>query len=114
MFPAQWAALRFFDRAGVQACTVGGLAKYLGVTRGPASRTASSLVKRGLADTRVNPDDGRAQLFSLTEAGAEALSRDPLADLANAIEELDHDIGEQLFAALDDIYAALTSMRRAK
>lgn len=114
MFPAQWAALRFFDRAGVQACTVGGLARYLGVTRGPASRTASSLVGRGLVETRANPDDGRTQLFSLTEAGAETLARDPLADLAVAIDELDHEITEHLFAALDDIYTVLMSKRPVK
>lgn len=114
MFPAQWAALRFFDRAGPRARTVGGLAGYLGVTRGPASRTGSSLVKRGLVDTRPNPDDGRAPLFSLTRAGEEALAKDPLADLAVAIDRLDGATGGRFVSALDDVYAALKAARSAK
>lgn len=87
--PAQWSTLRFFDRAGPKARTVTGLARYLNVTPGPASRAANALERRGLVEARQNPDDGRSLLFDLTDAGRRQLEEDPILGFAEALEELD-------------------------
>lgn len=87
--PAQWSALRFFQRAGVKARTVSGLARYLGVTMGPASRTARALERRGLLISQINPDDARSNLFTLTNVGADQLGRDPQIRLVAALETLE-------------------------
>jgi len=87
--PAQWSALRFFQRAGAKARTVSGLARYLGVTMGPASRTANALERRGLLRAEKNPDDARSTLFSLTIEGELQLENDPQMRLVAALETLE-------------------------
>lgn len=107
LFPAQWAALRYFQRAGYRARTVRGLATYLGVTRGPASRTAGSLVRRGLLNSEADPQDRRVTIFTMTPAGRNIMETDPLGRLAGAIASLDRDRRPALIAALEEIYAGL-------
>ncbi len=87
--PAQWSALRYFARAGSEARTVTGLARFLGVTMGPASRAVAALEKRGLLASRPHPRDRRSSLFDLTDAGQDKVRRDPLARLARALAEVD-------------------------
>jgi len=87
--PAQWSALRFFQRAGAKARTVSGLAHYLGITMGPASRTTRALERRGFLASQTNPDDGRSSLFTLTCTGTEQLKTDPQRRLVAALETLD-------------------------
>lgn len=89
--PAQWSSLRFFGRAGREARNVSGLARYLGVTLGTASRAAAALARRGLIESRPNPRDGRGVMYDLTDAGVEALKRDPLLRLAGALENIPPD-----------------------
>ncbi|WP_306249759.1 MarR family winged helix-turn-helix transcriptional regulator [Parvularcula sp. IMCC14364] len=103
----QWSALRFFDRAGEQTRTVAGLAKYLGVTSGPASRTTSSLLKRELVSVKPSPSDSRSRVYELTSAGKDILSEDPIQRVASLLTEMpDEDLGV-LAKALDKIYAGL-------
>ena len=87
--PAQWSALRFFRRAGASARTVSGLANFLGVTMGPASRTARTLRRRGFLTSSKNPKDARSIIFTLTGTGNSILKMDPLLRLARAMEALD-------------------------
>ncbi len=87
--PGQWSSLRYFERAGPRARNVSGLARYLGVTLGTASRSAAALAKRGLIIARPNPEDGRSIIYDLSEAGAATLANDPLNRLANAIETIE-------------------------
>ncbi|PJK29285.1 MarR family winged helix-turn-helix transcriptional regulator [Minwuia thermotolerans] len=94
LHPVQWSALRFFARANRSARSVAGLARYLGVTLGPASRTVGALRRHGLVDAVKDPADGRASIVSLTAAGRHMLQQDPIHRLARAIEELpDADAG---------------------
>lgn len=86
---AQWSALRYFSRAGRRTANVAGLSKYLGNTMAPASRTARSLVDRGLLSACPSPDDARAVIFSLTQAGFDRLEEDPLIEIANLVASLD-------------------------
>ena len=87
--PAQWSALRFFQRAGKGARTVSGLAAYLGVTMGPASRAARALERNGLLVSERNPDDARSVIFTLTPDGIARLRDDPLIRLVRALGNLD-------------------------
>ena len=103
----QWSALRYFSRAGEQARNVAGLAKYLGVTSGPASRTAASLVKRELINSSPSPEDSRSRLFALTGAGEQVLLSDPINRAAETLNGLSDSELATLVAALDKIYAGL-------
>ncbi len=89
--PGQWSSLRYFERAGREARTVSGLARYLGVTLGTASRAAAALARRGLIQARANPKDGRSVMYDLTATGAAELDRDPLQRLAGAIQTIEPD-----------------------
>ncbi|MCI5047007.1 MAG: MarR family transcriptional regulator [Aquisalinus sp.] len=103
----QWSALRFFDRAGEQTRTVAGLAKYLGVTSGPASRTTSSLLKRELVSVKPSPSDSRSRVYELTKAGKDILAEDPIQRVATLLTEMpEEDLGV-LAKALDKIYSGL-------
>jgi len=87
LHPVQWSALRYFQRANSQVRTVAGLARYLGVTLGPASRTVSALKKNGLIGLLPNPKDARSSLINLTDDGRAALAQDPILRLARSLEQ---------------------------
>ncbi len=56
-----------------QECRVAGLATHQLVDPSVVSRQVAALEKLGLVARRSDPDDGRASLVSLTEAGREKL-----------------------------------------
>nr|WP_246408540.1 MarR family transcriptional regulator [Parvularcula dongshanensis] len=107
----QWSALRYFQRAGRRASTVMGLSRYLGNTTGSASRTAKSLLDRGLIRGEPARHDGRSVLFSLTKAGQAALQRDPLLDVVAALSVLESDELALLGDLLDKVQVAMTEAR---
>ncbi|MGV6801693.1 MAG: MarR family winged helix-turn-helix transcriptional regulator [bacterium] len=103
----QWAALRYFNRAGQRSRNVAGLAKFLGVTSAPASRTAASLVNRKLTSVEPCPDDSRCKVFSLTQKGKDSLADDPINRVAEIIAHLDEKQKTLLATTLDKIYNSL-------
>ena len=105
--PGQWSALRFFAQAGRKARTVAGLANYLGVTRGPASRAASALVNHGFLISEENKDDRRSPVFTLTSKGRSVLKDDPIKRLARVISKMEDGEKKVLVASLNTIYASL-------
>ena len=105
--PGQWSALRYFARANRKARTVAGLATFLGVTRGPASRATTSLVKQGFLSSEVNEVDRRSPLFSITEKGEQVLKEDPIIRLAAAISEMDRKRRLDLAESLEQLYSSL-------
>ena len=107
--PAQWSALRFFRRAGASARTVSGLANFLGVTMGPASRTARALQRRGFLTSSKNPKDARSIIFTLTGAGVSILKLDPLLRLARTLETLDTEDKAVFTRVIGNLYDALES-----
>ena len=107
LHPAQWAALRYFARAGRLSRTVAGLAKFLGITKGPASRSTNRLAKRGYLFSEVNEADRRVSFFTLTGAGEKALEADPIFRLAQAISRFDPERKAAFAACLEDIHAPL-------
>lgn len=83
--PVQWSALRYLAKAGPSARTVSGLTAYSGVNQSSATRTVQLLLKKGLVDVRK---ERRFKLISLTDKGRELLARDPLEQLATAVQVL--------------------------
>lgn len=66
----EWGAIA---ELGVRApCTLNELTDGLALDKTRLSRTLSSLSRRGLVQRRVNPNDKRAPLISLTSAGKKA------------------------------------------
>jgi DNA-binding MarR family transcriptional regulator len=108
--PGQWSALRFFARAGRKARTVAGLAKYLGVTRSPASRAAAALVHQGFLISEENRDDRRSPIFTLTRKGRSVLKDDPIKRLARVISKMDDGKKEALVESLNALHASLNSL----
>jgi DNA-binding MarR family transcriptional regulator len=82
--PAQWMALRYFARANRFSRTVSAFAGFHATTRGTASQTVKSLVKRGYL-TRVRSErDGRSATFNLTERARRRLADDPFEAVVRA------------------------------
>lgn len=59
--------------AGQGPTKAGRLAERLDMDKSAVSRLAKSLCDNGLADTSADPDDGRAIVYSLTDAGHERI-----------------------------------------
>lgn len=94
--PAQWAALRYFDRSETPARTVGRFAQHNMVTPGSASQTIQTLVKRGMLVRIPAEHDRRSHRVDLTERGKTAISSDPIERLVDAIKNLDGGDGVKL------------------
>lgn len=88
LFPAQWAALRYFSRAPINQRTASELARFQGLANGPVSRTVRTLVQKGLLAKAAEQPKGRAELLELTPAGRTMLERDPSRAVEAIISEL--------------------------
>lgn len=108
---AQWSALRYFSRAGRRTANVIGLSRYLGNTSGSTSRTARSLVDRGLLAVLPSEHDARSVTFTVTEAGKDALAQDPLLELADILVSLPPEEMARLSETLDLIHIELPKRR---
>ena len=67
-----WAMLVPLERSGDQRCSA--LALQVGVDVSVASRQLAVLERLGYVERRPDPQDGRASLLNLTDAGAAALA----------------------------------------
>lgn len=112
MHPGQWAALRYFSRANPEASTVAGLARYLGVTLGPASRAVSALTRKGLVKGERDPSDKRSIRLSLTREGADLIVQDPLKRLGGQIATLPDDQRRAIVEGVRQIFAGLAEKDR--
>lgn len=109
LFPAQWAALRYFSRAAEEACTASDLARFQGLANGPVSRTVRTLVQKGLLEKAAQQPRGRAERLELTTAGRSLLDLDPTRELEAAIDMLAPDDRGCLGRALENLVARLGS-----
>ena len=107
MQAAQWSALRYFGNAGERTRNVVGLAKYQGTNPGTASRTIAALTRRGLLVVAVSPDDKRARIVSLTDAGRALLAQDPLQTVERAIAAMSPEAQADLGTSLRDLLGRL-------
>lgn len=109
---SQWSALRYFSRAGRKAATISGLSRYLGNTTGSTSRSARTLVERGLLDVSKAEHDGRSVTFVLTEEGKARLKNDPLTDFTAVLMDLDEEELRTLARQMDQLATSLAERRR--
>ncbi len=109
MHPGQWAALRYLSRTNAEASTVAGLARYLGVTLGPASRAVSALTRKGLIKGQRDPKDGRSVRLSMTEPGIALIRLDPLQRLGVLISGLPSEQRTAIVDGVRQLFAGLSS-----
>jgi DNA-binding MarR family transcriptional regulator len=87
---AEWVLLRLlYERLHA---TPGELAEALTMTRGAISKVVDKLQAKGWIKSRVNPEDSRGQILSLTSLGKRNLPK--LAEIADQNDK-------QFFACLD-------------
>lgn len=103
LFPAQWVALRYMDRAEPQQRTASALARFQGLANGPVSRTVRTLLAKGLLKKAVQQPKGRAEILELTEAGRTLLQRDPFREIADALQGLREEERRSLASALEAV-----------
>ncbi len=86
LFPAQWSALRYFERAEDMHRTASALARYQGLATGPVTRTVRTLVAKGLLAKGGPLGRGRSERVDLTDAGRALLAHDPLKAVTAALD----------------------------
>ena len=107
LYPAQWAALRYFSTATGEFRTAMALARYQGMAFGPVARTVRTLVARGFLRKVGSAGRGRSEAIELTTEGEALLRRDPLALLVPALRKLTSSEQDALSAGLESILEAL-------
>lgn len=105
--PAQWTALRFFDRSAKENCTVSAFAEHNRTSRSSASQTINGLVNRGLLVRVAVPEDRRTHRLHLTTRARALLGQDPLGKLEHALGEMAEDNRRQLTLHLQDLLGAM-------
>lgn len=111
LFPAQWAALRYFSRAQPELRTSSDLARFQGLANGPVSRTVRTLVQKGLLGKAADQPKGRAELLELTPSGQTLLEIDPTLELEAAITQLSEADRACLASSLERVVAGLPAQR---
>lgn len=106
LFPAQWVALRYMDRAETAQRTASELARFQGMANGPVSRTVRTLLAKGLLQKASSQPKGRAEILELTEAGRKLLQRDPFREIADALQTLREEERQALATALEAVMRA--------
>ncbi len=99
--PAQWTALRYFERANRFSRTVSAFAEYHATTRGTASQTVKSLVAQGYLSRIRLETDGRSARLDLTATARAILSDDPFEALVRAAGALPRGARGQLADSLE-------------
>jgi DNA-binding MarR family transcriptional regulator len=103
-----WALLVPLERDGEQRCSA--LAVKAAVDVSVVSRQVAALERAGYVARRPDPSDGRASLFSLTPAGADALAATRVERAhwaAAALSGWDEQDAERLGELLDRLLADL-------
>lgn len=111
LFPAQWAALRYFLTAPDGLRTASDLARFQGLANGPVSRTVRTLVQKGLLEKAAEQPRGRAERMVVSATGMALMREDPTLALEAAIKTLTPHQHETLALALEQIVAALPPSR---
>ena len=114
LYPAQWAAMRYFAQAAPNARSVVAFARYHRTTKGTASQTIAALLKKGLLDRQRSERDRRTVALELTEQGRALLNDDPLNELAYAVSLLENEEHRVLAQGLDKILRVLVERRAGR
>lgn len=109
--PAQWEALRYLARANRYSRSPGALAEYLGCTKGTVSQTLIALEQKGYVIRERDAVDRRGMRLELSEAGRQAVARDPILSLERAAEGLDPELRAPLVKGLSRLLYDLQTER---
>jgi DNA-binding MarR family transcriptional regulator len=105
--PAQWSALRYFERANRFSRTVSAFARYHGTTRGTASQTIRALVHKGYLRRLPAKHDQRSFRLDLTASAQQVLATDPFGEFVSAAGALPEEqcsaLARGLRAILDQV-----------
>lgn len=105
LYPAQWAALRYFKTVSGSHATTAGLARYQGLALGAVARTVRTLMARGYLHKTGSAGRGRAEIVELTAAGEALLQRDPLLPIAAVLATVPAEAQDVLAETLEKIVA---------
>jgi DNA-binding MarR family transcriptional regulator len=108
LFPAQWAALRYFARSPAERRTASELARFQGLANGPVSRTVRTLVQKGLLAKAEAQPRGRAEILELTAAGVKLMRSDPTIELEAILARLDASDQEAFARGLETVLRRLS------
>lgn len=109
LYPAQWAALRYFARAHPSQRTPSHFAKYQGMSLPPVARTIRTLVDKGLlAKVDASGTTGKVAL-EVTEDGCQKLALDPTKAVTAALDGLSDTEREALASGLELLLRTLES-----
>lgn len=112
--PTQWEALRYLARANRFSRSPRAVTAYLGMTKGTVSQTIGALERKGLVHKHVDPTDRRGVQLELTEAGVNALLRDPVVALESATSKLTDIDQSHLSNGLETILRQLLQEREGR
>jgi DNA-binding MarR family transcriptional regulator len=95
-----------------QKTTIGELAKWLELDKSTLSRTVEGLVKRGLVERKVDPDDRRYSNLNLTKSGQETcneINQMNDAYFSAVFGEIPESEHETIFQALTHLTEAMSN-----
>ena len=101
LYPAQWAALRYFEDMQRSHSTVAALARYQGLTLASVARTVRTLVSHEYLRRDGSAGPGRAEVIVVTPKGRALLRRDPLVRTAKVLGGLPPASRQALAEALE-------------
>lgn len=88
LYPAQWAALRYFHTALPPNNTAISLARFQGMAMAPVARSIRTLIEKGLLRKAGSVGRGRLEAVELTKSGRMMLTRDPVMLIAATLAQL--------------------------
>lgn len=103
LYPAQWAALRYFEDMERPHATVAALARYQGLTLASVARTVRTLVSHDYLRRDGSAGPGRAEVIVVTPKGRSLLRRDPLVKTAKVLRGLSPEARQVLADALEKL-----------
>jgi len=103
---AQWRALKVLEHDGPQR--IGALASYSRTTQPGMTRLVGQMADEGLVTRGPDPDDSRATIVAITEAGIRAFAAWKV-ELTDAHEPLFADLSDDDWAVLSRAADILTS-----
>ena len=93
---AQFSILHYFSSRRDACETIQGLAHMFGLSKASVGESVEKLAKKKFVSVRVNEEDKRSKLVSITEKGLEAYG-DALAALRPLLKDMRDGVGEETF-----------------
>ncbi len=113
LLPLQWSIMRYLNGSSAQHASISYVARFLGLTHAPVSRSVATLKKRGLVESVATPEASRGAALVLTHKGHIALLSDPLKKVATAIDLLPEEMARCLALGVERLTLELNKKNEA-